>query len=85
MKRIPRKYVGMPNKSPWVKDAFHSALIKGRKPGCTEEEEKTVPSFLRFIKCSMEGGKSESIYLRLSNKSIANPFTIGFKKIFEVT
>ena len=76
------KVVGMPNKSPWVKDAFHSALIKGENLDALRKR-KNGTKFSPVYKMRLEGGKSESIYLRLSNKSIANPFTIGFKKIFE--
>ena len=34
------KVMGIPNKSPFVKDAFHSALIKGENLDASEEEKK---------------------------------------------
>ena len=42
------KVLGIPNKSPFVKDAFHSALIKGENLDSTEEEEKRNQIFSRL-------------------------------------
>lgn len=77
------KVVGQANKTPWVKDAFHSALIKGENLDALRKR-KNGTKFSPVYKMRVDGGKTESIFLRLSNKSIANPFTIGFKKIFDV-
>ena len=77
------KVMGVPNKSPFVKDAFHSALIKGENLDALKKK-KNGTKFSPVYKIRIEGGKTESIYLRLSNKVIANPFTLGFKKVFEV-
>ena len=77
------KVMGVPNESPFVKDAFHSALIKGENLDALKKK-KNGTKFSPVYKIRIEGGKTESIYLRLSNKVIANPFTLGFKKIFEV-
>ena len=48
------------------------------------KKKKNGTKFSPVYKLKLEGGETESIYLRLSNKSITNPFTMGFKKIFEV-
>jgi hypothetical protein len=76
------KILGTPNKSPFVKDAFHSALIKGENLDGLKKK-KNGTKFSPVYKLKLNGGKTESIYLRLSRKSITNPFTLGFKKIFE--
>ena len=77
------KVMGVPNESPFVKDAFHSALIKGENLDALKKK-KNGTKFSPVYKIRIEGGKTESIYLRLSNKVVANPFTLGFKKVFEV-
>jgi hypothetical protein len=77
------KVIGVPNKTPFVKDAFHSALIKGLHLDVLKKK-KSGTKFSPVYKMRLEGGKTESVYLRLSAKMIANPFTLGFKKIFEV-
>ena len=76
------KVLGIPNQSPFVKDTFHSALIKGENLAALKKK-KNGTKFSPVYKIKLNGGETESIYLRLSNKSIMNPFTMGFKKIFE--
>ena len=34
------KVMGQPNKTPWVKDAFHSALIKGENMDALQKKKK---------------------------------------------
>ena len=77
------KVMGVPNESPFVKDAFHSAITRGENLAALKKK-KNGTKFSPVYKMKLEGGKTESIYLRLSNKSITNPFTLGFKKVFEV-
>ena len=48
------------------------------------KKKKNGTKFSPVYKMRLDGGQTESIYLRLSNKSITNPFTLGFKKVFEV-
>jgi hypothetical protein len=75
--------LGIPNKSPFVKDLFHSALIKKENLDILKKK-KNGTKFSPVYKLKLNGGETESIYLRLSNKTITNPFTMGFKKIFDV-
>ncbi len=58
------KVIGQPNKTPWVKDAFHSALIKGENLDALKKR-KNGTKFSPVYKIRLEGGKTESIYLRL--------------------
>jgi len=72
---------GEPNATAYVKDAFHTALTKGTNLDALKKK-KNGTKFAPVYKLNLEGGKTESIYLRLANKVITNPFTLGFKKIF---
>jgi hypothetical protein len=75
------KVSGLPNASPFVKDAFHDAIINGEN---IEQLRKKKSG----TKCSpvyqykIEGGGSKTIYLRLSNRIMDNPFSSGTSSIF---
>ena len=77
-----KKLFNRPNEVPFVKDAFHDAIIKGKDRQILKDKK-------RGSKCSpvyhleLEGGESKEIYLRLTNKQENDPFFDGFEKIFE--
>jgi hypothetical protein len=72
-----------PNKSEFVKDAFHDAIINGKNLQKLKDKK-------RGTKCSpvyhidIEPKQSQTLYLRLSNKQTENAFPENFEKIFDV-
>lgn len=69
-----------PNASPFTKEAFHKAIIKGE--GVAElRKKKSGTKFSPVYKYKIEGQATKTIYLRLSNKMSDNPFQ-GFESIF---
>ena len=78
-----QKVSGVPNETPFVKDAFHDAIIN--KQNLNElRSKKSGTKFAPVYQYNIEGGKSKDIYLRLSNKICDNPFTTGFEYIFDL-
>jgi len=75
------KVKGIPNATPFVKDAFHDAIIKGENLELLRQK-KSGTKFAPVYRYRVEGGKSQDIYLRLSNKSLDTPFAKGFEYIF---
>jgi hypothetical protein len=75
------KLSGIPNKTIFVKDAFHDAIIKGTN---REELHKkgSGTKFAPVYRHQIEGGGSKTLYLRLSNKIMENPFPGGAAGIF---
>ena len=72
----------IPNASIFVKDAFHNALIKGENvPQLRARKHGT--KFSPVYKMRIPAGATKSIYCRLSNTSMDNPFMKGFEKIFD--
>jgi hypothetical protein len=69
-----------PNKTPYVKDSFHSAVIKNDfslfRDKITGTKCSPVYSFV------VEPGSSVSIKLRLSKESIDNPLNDAFEEVF---
>ena len=69
------------NKTEFVKDAFHDAIIHGKnyeKLLQKKQGTKCSPVYLLEIK----GKHSESIFLRLCNKKVRKAFPKNFEKIF---
>ncbi|MEO6230784.1 MAG: glucosidase [Ferruginibacter sp.] len=76
------KVNGTPNKTPFVKDAFHDALINGinrKKLRIKKEGTKFAPVYELNIK----GGETKVLYCRLTNTADSRPFTPGFEHIFK--
>lgn len=72
---------GVPNKTIFVKDAFHKAIIDGEF--VTElSKAKSGTKFSPLYKMKIAGGATKSIYCRLTNQETDNPFFKGFKDIF---
>mgnify|MGYP001606435548 FL=1 len=74
------KLSGVPNESIFVKDAFHDAVIQGKNVEALRKIKKGT-KFSPVYQLNIEGGKTQTLFLRLSGKSIGNPFTFGFEKI----
>jgi len=75
------KVSGEPNKTPFVKDAFHDAVIKGTNLDLLRQK-KSGTKFSPVYQYTIEGGATKTIYLRLSNKIIETPFTQGTAGVF---
>jgi hypothetical protein len=73
---------GVPNKTPYVKDAFNELLVNGRRDGVNPESfgTKAAPHFLRRI----GAGETAVIRLRLSNSDLDQPLGCGFDAIFDL-
>lgn len=70
-----------PNASPFTKEAFHKAIIKGE--GLAElRKKKSGTKFSPVYKYKIEGQSTKTIYLRLTSKMTDNPFHAGFDSIF---
>src|SRR6478735_8513589 len=76
-----QKVMNIPNATPFVKDAFHDAVIKGENLDLLRQK-KTGTKFSPVYRYKIEGGATQSIYMRLSNKPVDQPFPIGFKVVF---
>ena len=77
-----QKLFGTPNKSEFVKDSFHEAIIENKNIDLLREKKRGT-KFCALYDLNIEAGKSHSIFLRLSNKEIAVPFQPNFENIFE--
>ncbi|WP_018616504.1 MGH1-like glycoside hydrolase domain-containing protein [Segetibacter koreensis] len=75
------KLFGKLNKTAFVKDAFHEAIIKGDNIQALRDK-KSGTKFSPVYHFTIKGKASETIFLRLSNKSTPLPFQEGFEKIF---
>lgn len=75
------KLSGTPNKTPFVKDAFHDAVIH-KKNLQLLQEKKSGTKFAPVYHYNIEPGGTRSIYLRLSNKIIDRPFSGDTAGIF---
>ena len=68
------KVTGKPNKTPFVKDAFHDAVIN-RKNLDLLQQKKNGTKFAPVYQYTLGPKETRSIYLRLSNKIIESPFS----------
>ncbi|MEO6537237.1 MAG: glucosidase, partial [Ferruginibacter sp.] len=72
---------GTPNATVFTKDAFHQAIVK--KKNLRALRKKTSGTkFAPVYSHSIAGGESKTIYLRLSNKELIDPFETGFENMF---
>jgi len=77
------KVTGEPNKSIFVKDAFHDAVIK-------RKNVKGLRAVKKGTKCSpvyrlsIAAGETKTVYCRLSNTEVDKPFGQSFEDIFTV-
>ena len=76
-----QKIMGIPNETPFVKDAFHSAIIHGQHTQALRDR-KTGTKFSPVYNYTIEGGATKTIYCRLSSKPHDNPFGGGIASVF---
>ena len=77
------KLYGGSNENVFVKDAFHDAIIHGKNIDALSSKKKGT-KFSPVYYVTVEGNSSHQIYLRLTNKAIAEPFENSFEKIFDL-
>lgn len=70
------------NPSIFVKDAFHDAIIHGKNTDALRNK-KSGTKFAPVYNLSFKGGETKTLYLRLSDVLMEQPFTKGFTDIFE--
>ncbi|MFY7901248.1 MAG: glucosidase, partial [Chitinophagaceae bacterium] len=75
------KVVWTPNKTPFVKDAFHNAIIKGKNVEVLRERKKGT-KFSPVYNMTIEAGETKVIYCRLCKQVLENPFAGGFEEVF---
>ncbi len=75
------KVAARPNTTVFTKDAFHQAIIHGENLEPLRNK-KTGTRFAPVYKYRIEANGVKTIYLRLSNKILENPFASGFTSIF---
>lgn len=75
------KIKGVPNDSPFVKDAFHDAVI--RKEGVELlQRKKEGTKFAPVYKTRVPAGGTRTLYCRLTTEEVAHPFAAGFEQLF---
>ncbi len=72
---------GVPNENSFVKDAFHRAIITGENLKDVSQK-KSGTKFSPVYKMNVAAGATQTIYCRLTNKEVNNPFIAGFADIF---
>ncbi|HLI93407.1 MAG TPA: hypothetical protein VKU83_07350, partial [Puia sp.] len=75
------RVAGVPNKTPFVKDAFHDAIIR-RKNLELLRQKKSGTKFAPVYQYTLAGNETRSIYLRLTNKVVDHPFSSDPDQIF---
>lgn len=76
-----KKIYGKPNATPFVKDAFHDAIIHSKHVTLLQERRhgtKCAPVY----QATVAAGATKSFYLRLSDGMLENPFPRDFEHIF---
>ncbi|MEP7251808.1 MAG: glucosidase [Ginsengibacter sp.] len=76
------KAIGVPNGTPFVKDAFHEGII-GKKNVKSLRTGTSGTKFAPIYDMTMGGGESKTLYFRLANKELKNAFEEGFENIFD--
>jgi hypothetical protein len=75
------KVLGMPDKSVFVKDAFHDAIIHGKNIDALKNK-KNGTKFSPVYQMKVGAGATKTIYCRLATAKLDEPFSKGFEKIF---
>ena len=77
------KLFGVPNRSPFVKDAFHDAIVGGNY--YLHEALQEQPSGTKFApvyQVNIAGGTTQNVCLRLSKEVLNRPFDSSFRQTF---
>ncbi len=77
------KVSGIANETPFVKDAFHDAIIDGKNLSLLQDKSSGT-KFSPVYNYIVKGGEVKTIYLRLSDKEIRVPFAKDFENIFKI-
>lgn len=75
------KLFGKPNATPFVKDAFHDAIISQKNVEALQNNKQGT-KFSPVYRCRLNAGASKKIYLRLSDTLMDMPFSKDFERIF---
>jgi hypothetical protein len=75
------KATGAQNETPFVKDAFHDAVIHGTNRRKLHNR-KMGTKFSPMYQLKVKGGDTKTIYCRLTNKKEDRPFDQGFENVF---
>lgn len=73
-----QRLFGVPNSTPYVKDAFHRYLVHGDIEAVNPSHQGTKTAVVYQL--MLEPGASKTLHLRLSNRTQANPFA-SFAKV----
>jgi len=76
-----KKVTGKTNATPFVKDAFHNAIINKKNIALLRKRNYGT-KFAPVYHYDIPAGESKTIYLRLSDKEMDNAFEPGFENIF---
>ncbi len=76
-----QKISGIPNATPFVKDAFHDGIVR-KKNIKSLRVSTSGTKFAPIYDLTIGGGESKTLYLRLTNKELDNGFEEGFENIF---
>ncbi len=71
---------GTPNRSPFVKDAFHEVIVAGQT-GLLQGKQAGTKSAAVY-RCDIAGGASVTLRLRLADKPLEKPFAGDFAATF---
>lgn len=74
---------GIPNKSIFVKDAFHHAVIEGRNMAELSRKRKGT-KFSPLYQVKLAGGETKSFYCRLNHQWVDQPFDAAFMATFDL-
>ncbi len=77
------KVFGYPNASPFVKDAFHTAIVNSDEALHKQLQNKPIGTkFAPVYRLKINGGQSQKIILRLCNNQLQYPFDESFNAVF---
>ncbi len=77
-----QKIEGKPNKSIFVKDAFHDAIIGGENLKQLRNK-KSGTKFSPVYQRNIASGETISIFCRISDQQLDQPFDVRFENLFE--
>jgi hypothetical protein len=75
------KVKGEPNDSPFVKDAFHDAVIRKENLALLQRKKEGT-KFAPVYKLKVPAGGVRTLYCRLTDQSVDQPFAPGFEQVF---
>ncbi|MDH7464409.1 glucosidase [Chitinophagaceae bacterium 26-R-25] len=76
------KVMHLPNDTPFVKDAFHRAIVNGENVDALHKK-KSGTKFAPVYKLHVPAGETKTIYCRLSKSALDTPFGHGAENIFK--